>query len=1195
MSAKGFTQNHLDSVPELSPQGIFDKVYDYQGNTYNLADLRADSASLVAKAIHYIPCGNGYFHLYFEQGSGMENLTDQTHILRRDILCQVMNDLSNYLPQPNPANPTPVNIWVRDFTTANPPPPAGVLAYASGFYVLPIINGVTGIVDNQIWKTIHSGLDAYTNNVFLPGNTVTFTFTLNNTSNSTLTGFSIQDVLSPEFLATTVGGGIFAFGGGNTVSANALSLNTGINTFSFTVQIDPTIPINACTPIVTNNCGQLYWNAIASPCSSCLSLPITIGPPYLSNTSASVALATFPNLFTSGTFTIDGTFVVDIPTSWQGCNIQCTSGASILVPSGQNLDIINTQINECSDMWRGIRVSSGGAVRTNSSQINGAEHAINAVAGSFIDLMRTQFSRNYIGVRMVGTNTNNVLNHNIRLCRFQSGASLPFPYVGQATIPSTSQTFAGILSERIANVSVASVASGPNTFDNLNCGIRVFEGDLNVKFARFTNIQPDPVYTAQVVALGASFTQGTGIYINNMNNLNPLHQFSFSGYGNMPTSITTFEDCQTGVLAENTATQFEKHHLLNVRFGIGVYHTRDKISIRRNYIEALIHGIMLWDDEYSHTQLKVQDNDIFVSQTTPYTGSTGIFDFEYVSNNNPNPVFYQDAWIYGNRIDVGQGRTGIALTQVGKMNVVENEIEIMHYLPNDYGIYISDGMLHNINCNTITGQLPPEPCLYAPNGGVINPYDGIYVLDNPKSTIACNSIDQTCNGIRFDGPMCNETYLKGNEMNNHAVGLFLGSTAIIGPQGGPNIGDAHNGNKWLATSYTTFGAVSLNINVFPSTIYIQPSPGTYSPPSINSALGWFQYNNPNPPYDCATANPLPCAAPSTAIAAFAGEGMTLEEGDKAIAKEYLAIADFEAESNAFLDRALYEKMRTDSSIWISDTTFTTFYDSINQTVNKDLANLQKSKTELLEKDSLVSNPLLDSLWLQIVYIDSLLTDSTLANRNYWENEKQSKIVERQTLLSGLELDRVLQDSLKNIGVDSLHIAYNSLLTNELYEENERIVNDIYLQTYAQNNYDLSEQQQEALANIAEQCPLSGGSAVFQARSMLFPYRMQHVYDDENTCSSEGYAMRHTQQTELNSNHSLTLHPNPSKDKITISFDDLQENGSTLVIYDLLGNVVKRIVIPANIQQYEFSIEGIASGTYLYFWNQKERGKLIIIN
>lgn len=94
-------------------------------------------------------------------------------------------------------------------------------------------------------------------------------------------------------------------------------------------------------------------------------------------------------------------------------------------------------------------------------------------------------------------------------------------------------------------------------------------------------------------------------------------------------------------------------------------------------------------------------------------------------------------------------------------------------------------------------------------------------------------------------------------------------------------------------------------------------------------------------------------------------------------------------------------MRTDSSVWTSDIVFTTFYDSVNQTINKDLAVLQTSKEDLLRKDSLVNLPILDSLWLQIIYIDSLLTDSTLVDRIYWEGERDAKVQTRQILLDSL--------------------------------------------------------------------------------------------------------------------------------------------------------------------------------------------------
>jgi hypothetical protein len=148
---------------EMSPNGIFDDVFDRFGSKYSLEDIRIDTrtdSNGVQKSV--LLCTGGYFDLYFEAGCGMDG-SSATEIARRNVLCQVFSDLSNFI---TPANPSVrVNIWVRNIANiVFNPSTSGVLGLASGFYTVPSSAPTfSGIVDNEIWKTINSGTNSYTN------------------------------------------------------------------------------------------------------------------------------------------------------------------------------------------------------------------------------------------------------------------------------------------------------------------------------------------------------------------------------------------------------------------------------------------------------------------------------------------------------------------------------------------------------------------------------------------------------------------------------------------------------------------------------------------------------------------------------------------------------------------------------------------------------------------------------------------------------------------------------------------------------------------------------------------------------------------------------------------------------------------------------------------------------------------------
>lgn len=162
----------------LSPAGSFDNIFDNMGNRYSLNDIVVSNQSTTnSNNSVVLSCGtSSIFELYFEPGCGMTSLTDQIEIDRRTVLCQVFQDISNFINTPltNAGNTQKVKIWVRNINNL-PNVPSSALGLATSFYVLPIsttYNNIVqgGIVDNEIWKTIHTGKDSYIN-VTAPLNT----------------------------------------------------------------------------------------------------------------------------------------------------------------------------------------------------------------------------------------------------------------------------------------------------------------------------------------------------------------------------------------------------------------------------------------------------------------------------------------------------------------------------------------------------------------------------------------------------------------------------------------------------------------------------------------------------------------------------------------------------------------------------------------------------------------------------------------------------------------------------------------------------------------------------------------------------------------------------------------------------------------------------------------------------------------
>ena len=86
-----------------SPQGVFDKVYDGAGTSYNITSILAGKTYTVnaIPTTSVLLCTSGIFELYFETGCGIEVTTNALHNQRRAILCQGFHPKTNYYEKNN--------------------------------------------------------------------------------------------------------------------------------------------------------------------------------------------------------------------------------------------------------------------------------------------------------------------------------------------------------------------------------------------------------------------------------------------------------------------------------------------------------------------------------------------------------------------------------------------------------------------------------------------------------------------------------------------------------------------------------------------------------------------------------------------------------------------------------------------------------------------------------------------------------------------------------------------------------------------------------------------------------------------------------------------------------------------------------------------------------------------------------------
>lgn len=155
LASNVYGQGLFDSVPRLTPNGIFDVVRDKDGRQFALANLNVGSGKRIGggNQINAVTntCVAGYFTLHFEGNSNVFANQDA-----RTMMCQVFTDISAMIN--SSAAPGLLHIYCTMTTnTAN-------LGVASEFYIMPSNQtAASGIIDGQIYKGLTTGQDPYLN------------------------------------------------------------------------------------------------------------------------------------------------------------------------------------------------------------------------------------------------------------------------------------------------------------------------------------------------------------------------------------------------------------------------------------------------------------------------------------------------------------------------------------------------------------------------------------------------------------------------------------------------------------------------------------------------------------------------------------------------------------------------------------------------------------------------------------------------------------------------------------------------------------------------------------------------------------------------------------------------------------------------------------------------------------------------
>jgi len=166
---------------------------------------------------------------------------------------------------------------------------------------------------------------------------------------------------------------------------------------------------------------------------------------------------------------------------------------------------------------------------------------------------------------------------------------------------------------------------------------------------------------------------------------------------------------------------------------------------------------------------------------------------------------------------------------------------------------------------------------------------------------------------------------------------------------------------------------------------------------------------------------------------------------------------------------------------------------------------------------------------------------------------------------------------------------NLIADTNAINHNRIIVGNIYLNTWALDNYVLADDQVKVLTDIAYSDPFINGDAVYTARVML------NIDPDNENNENKSLQQQPKQNVKSNLAH---VYPNPAKETVTITFDQPITSEGTVEIWNIMGNKLLSNAIPKSHVQQNVNISSLSSGIYFYIikvnGDKFSSGKIMII-
>jgi hypothetical protein len=577
----------------------------------------------------------------------------------------------------------------------------------------------------------------------------------------------------------------------------------------------------------------------------------------------------------------------------------------------------------------------------------------------------------------------------------------------------------------------------------------------------------------------------------------------------------TFNNCKTAIQGHRCGTLITGVTINNVDYGIdwerSQTHDLDFIS---NTITARKCGIRSSLNEPVAFNSSIFSNTITVSGvgagTTPAIGIQANEGGMFSPSVQPGQFGWQ---IDVNNVTMQNGGRGIHYRNGQYGRVLRNSVTNFSQAFNYDGIWVEGAGVCDISANTINQSLT--------SAGLGNS-SAIRSSGGNENSYTFNCVDNTNAGLLFFDMGDFSERVVGNSINNHVTGLQLGDPGI----GNVFIGQQHHtGNIWDLSAIPGggFGGVHWGGQFVAnaSAFYVDELENPALNPPVDPVT-WFEDQNTA----AATTPAIGCSFPPMLPPFTPADPSEPSDLDLLIAGGALPTDMFQNETRWKAAYRLSRKLLRYPGMENKFPLLASFKSANANLSTSALAYIAEQRSRLYELSaselSTVNN--LKAVVVQkrneLRQLDSLIQAGQVVSPSQYATAEQDRLNAQAKLeLFQASFESNLQVKIANLA--TLNAAVSPSIKPDI---NHQAVNAIFLELLAADS--LSSTNLALLLDIAGQCPLEGGDAVYEARSIVAQHYGQE-FDDRTLCLQAGQREQQKLVSDFSSASDITFYPNPS--------------------------------------------------------------------